>query len=178
MTAILTDNLAVTLAILILVSRLGDILSTYLVTPSLKLEANLLVRKLGWRFAAATTVIALVPFYNTGLGVMVLVPSLLVSAANFQRVWAARALGEQAYADWVRSLARKSKLSAALKGVAASVFFTALAGSTLLLLSPNSDEWGFWFALGILVYAFAVAFHSSLYFWRLFKKVREEPPIP
>ncbi len=93
MRTLLTENFTVVLAALILVSRLGDILSTYLVTPSLKLEANLLLRKLGWRFAVATTLIALVPFYNTALGVMVLVPSLLVSASNLQKVWAGESHG-------------------------------------------------------------------------------------
>jgi hypothetical protein len=42
------------LCALILVARLGDIGSTYLVTPNLLLEANPVVRKLRWPFALAT----------------------------------------------------------------------------------------------------------------------------
>ncbi len=86
-------------------------------------------------------------------------------------------MGEQAYAEWVEALARKSKLSTALKGVAGSAFFIFLAGGTLLFLTPTSDQWGFWFSLGILTYGFAIAVHHTLYFWRLFKKANQSPTI-
>ena len=36
---------------LILLSRLADIGTTSLITPQLKLEANPIMRRLGWRFA-------------------------------------------------------------------------------------------------------------------------------
>jgi len=70
------------LCALILLSRLGDIGSTYLVTPKLRLEANPIVRKLGWWFAVATLLLCLVPYYWTPAGIIILIPSLMVSAAN------------------------------------------------------------------------------------------------
>src|SRR5271154_5888940 len=72
---------------LILISRIGDIGSTYLVTPNLKLEANPIVRKLGWKFAFLTLFVCLVPYYSTAMGVVVLVVSLLVSAQNTSKIW-------------------------------------------------------------------------------------------
>jgi hypothetical protein len=39
-------------AVLVLLSRLGDIVSTRLVTPTLQLEANSIARHLGWRYAS------------------------------------------------------------------------------------------------------------------------------
>lgn len=45
------------LCALILISRLGDIGSTYLITPKLKLEANPILRKLGWWFAIASVLV-------------------------------------------------------------------------------------------------------------------------
>src|SRR5208337_445540 len=93
------------LCALILVSRLGDIGSTYLITPKLKLEANLVAGKLGWWFAAATLLVCLVPYYSAPLGVVVLVPSLLVSASNTSKIWFVRAYGESEYHDLLCRLA-------------------------------------------------------------------------
>src|SRR5437773_11506825 len=85
------------LCALIFISRLGDIGSTYLITPKLKLETNPIVRKLGWWFAIATLAVCLVPYYSTAMAIIVLVPSLMVSAANAGKIWVARAFGEGAY---------------------------------------------------------------------------------
>jgi hypothetical protein len=49
------------ISFLLLLSRLGDIGSTYLITPTLKLEANPIVRRLKWRFAAVTILAAAIP---------------------------------------------------------------------------------------------------------------------
>ena len=102
------------LCILILVSRLGDIGSTYLVTPKLKLEANPIVRKFGWWFAIATMLLCLIPYYSTGMGIIVLIPSLMVSASNTAKIWFARAYGESEYQELLLRLARKTRLSSAL----------------------------------------------------------------
>src|ERR1051326_7172442 len=75
------------LCTLIFVARVGDIGSTYLVTPKLRLEANPIIRKLGWWFAIATVALCLIPYYSTAMAVIVLVPSLLVSAANTGKIW-------------------------------------------------------------------------------------------
>ena len=56
------DSLAHVLCGLILLGRLGDIISTWLITPKLDLEANPIVRRLGWRFAVLTVLICLVPY--------------------------------------------------------------------------------------------------------------------
>src|SRR5437867_966894 len=87
------------LCVVILLSRLGDIGSTYLITPKLKLEANPIARKLGWGFAVATLLLCFVPYYSTALGIIVLIPSLMVSAANASKIWFVRAYGESEYHD-------------------------------------------------------------------------------
>jgi hypothetical protein len=156
---------------LILLSRLGDIGSTYLVTPKLLLEANPIMRKLGWRFAVLTIFLCFIPYVSTSLGVMVLVPFLFVSASNVGKIWVVRTCGEAEYLEFLHGLARKSKLLHALLTVWISAGFIALAGFVLLFLSPDfSKDWSFWFALGILEYAFIIALYGSLYFCRLFKR--------
>src|SRR5262245_3772249 len=105
-----SSYLAHVLSVLILVGRIGDILSTRLATPRLKLEANPIVRKLGWRYAALTLLFCLVPYYNTALGVMLLVFNFVVCFSNFGKVWLPRTMGEDAYDDLLCDLARKSTL--------------------------------------------------------------------
>lgn len=92
MRQLIVANFEHTLCILILIGRLGDIISTRLVTPKLELEANPIVRKLGWPFAFATVLICLIPYWSTAAGVVVLIPSLFVSATNTSKIWFARAL--------------------------------------------------------------------------------------
>jgi hypothetical protein len=161
------------LCILILASRLGDIVSTYLITPKLKLEANPIARKLGWWFAITTLAACLVPYYSTGLAIIVLVPSLMVSAANAAKIWFARAYGESAFHELLLHVARKSCLSHALVPTIVAAFFTALVGLVLLLLSPDpTRDWGYWFGMGFLAYAFVIGLYGSLFFVRLFRKAK------
>ena len=164
---------------MILISRLGDIGSTYLVTPTLRLEANPILRRLGWRFALLTLLVCFIPYYSTAMGVIILVPSLLVTASNVSVIWLVRAVGETEYLEFVQRAVRRTTLGRALAGVLASSVFIALAGATLLYLAPDPQrDWGFWFACGIFAYALALVLHRSLYFIRLFRRVHSEgcPP--
>lgn len=168
---------------LILLGRLGDIISTYLVSPKLQLEANPLVRKLGWRFASATVLLCLIPYWSTAGGVVVLIPSLMVSAANISKIWFARAYGESEYYELLLRLARESRLASALVPILVAASFIAVIGLVLLLLSPDpSRNWGYWFALGFLAYALAIGFHGSMFAIRLFRKAQRmdeaETPRP
>ena len=157
----------------VFISRLGDIGTTYIATPKLELEANPIIRKLGWPFAVATLFLCLIPYYSPALAIVILVPSLMVSAANAGKIWFARACGERAYHELLMRVARGSRLSHALAPTIAAALFIALIGLVLLLLSPNpAKDWGFWFALGFLACAFAVGFHGSLFFVRLFRKAK------
>lgn len=105
------NNIEHILCFLILVSRLGDIISTYLVTPTLKLEANPIVKKLGWRFAYLTVLICIVPYFHTGAAVMVLVPSLLITSSNISKYWVVKTIGEEEYLKRQLALVSKSKPS-------------------------------------------------------------------
>ena len=170
MLAILYENLRPVLCGLLLLSRIGDIGTTYLITPNLILEANPIVRKLGWPFAFLTLGACLLPYVHVPTAVAALMTFLLVSASNAGKIWIVRTVGERAYAALVLDLARRSRLSHALLGIAASAFFVALAGATILLFYPSADDWGFWLGLGVLVYASAVWFYGSLATIRLFRR--------
>src|SRR5512132_741690 len=154
---------------LLLVSRLGDVISTRLATPTLALEANPLVRRLGWRFALATLLLPLVAYFDTSLAMMVLVPSLLVTASNLSKGWGMRTMGENAYLELVQGLARRSRVWEPLSFLAGAC--VAVAGATLCTLEGPS-HWGYWFGLGVIVYGAAMAVHGTAFILRLFKSAK------
>jgi hypothetical protein len=161
------------LCALILVSRIGDIGTTYLATPTLALEANPIVRKLGWPFALVTLAICLVPYVSLSVGVMVLVPSLMVSASNAGKIWMARTLGEQQFQALLLRLAMASRLRFALACQLASSFFIVLLGAVIVLLYPDgAEDYGYWVGAGVIAYGLVLALHGSTGLVRLFKKAR------
>jgi hypothetical protein len=165
-------NLEHVLAALILLSRAGDVGSTLLVSPTLRLETNPLARRFFKVVALLSFGFVLVPYYSTALAVMVLVPSLLVSASNLGRGWVARALGETEFMLMLERAAARSSRRVALMFSIASGMFIILAGLVLLVLSGGETSWGYWFAIGMMLYGFAMAFYGSLFAARLFRRVR------
>lgn len=164
------ENLPHVLCALLLLARIGDVGTTYLVTPNLTLEANPIARKLGWPFALVTLAACLLPYVHMPLAVSALVAFLFVSASNAGKIWIVRTVGEEAYLGFLLDLARKSKLSHALLAIAASKFFAALAGGTILLFYPRESDWGLWLGLGVLLYAAATWFYGTLAMIRIFRR--------
>ena len=150
------DNIKHVLCVLILGARLADIISTYLTTPSLRLEANPLVKRLGWSLPLASVVACVLPYLTVGGGMVVLVVSLWVSADNIARLWFIHALGESAYHDMVqRALDRGSPTELFLTMYAKTICIMVM-GSILCVLAYASPEppLSFWFGVGILSYGF------------------------
>ena len=169
------DNIEHVLCALLLFARLGDIVTTYLVTPRLVLEANPIVRRLGWPFAIATLGVCVVPYVSTNIAVGLLMGSLLVSAGNAGRIWFARAMGEQAQMDLMLTAARRSSLSHALASVWASALFLGVAGGVVALFYPTPRAWGFWLAAGVAAYGVVIAVHGTLFMVRLFRTAASRP---
>jgi hypothetical protein len=139
------------LFLLLLISRIGDLGTTYLVTPTMALEANPIARKLGW--------------------------FMLVSASNAAKIWVARAMGEEAYLRMHLDLARKSKQSHALLGVAVSCAFIILAGVAILAFYPGpATGSAFWIGFGVVVYGAAMWMYGSLWFRRLYRMAATAEP--
>jgi len=161
------------LCILILVSRIGDIGTTFLVTPTLALEANPVMRRLGWRFALLTLALGAAPYLSVNVAVMILVPSLMVSAANAGKIWVARTMGERQFSAMMLGLAARSRLRYALAPVFLSAFSIFLFGAFVVLLYPDpAGGLAFWVGAGVITYGLALALHGSLAFIRLFKAAR------
>ena len=114
------NNFTHFLCLMVLISRLADILSTYLITPTLKLESNPIVKKLGWKFLLLSLVLCVVPYYYTPSAVIIIIPSLLVAASNIGKFWVVKGMGETEYLKLNLMIASKSRLSYALFSVMTS----------------------------------------------------------
>lgn len=179
MTNILADADAFThlLAVLLLFSRVGDVVSTRLATPTLRLEANPIVRRLGWRFAVVTLLAALLPYYSASMAVALLAASLLVTASNLSRGWLARLLGEAEYEELLLRVARRGRLRVVLGFVLGAAAHFTLAGLVLMWLSGLARTWSYWFGFGIVVYGLVFAVYGCLFMMRLFRRGAVPPAV-
>ena len=164
---------------LILLGRLGDIASTRLITPNLVLEANPIMRRLGWRFAALTVLVCLVPYYSWQLGVMLVPPFFLISANNISRIWVVRAMGERQALQTSIDLARRSSFARAAACTIAASSFLLLTGVTLAVLARMEPAiLGYperhgsfiaeYFGYGIATYGLAILLHGLIHHRRIF----------
>lgn len=158
---------------LVFVGRAGDVGSTYLVTPTLKLEANPLVRKLRWPLAVVSLLFCLVPYVDLGAGVAVAVMSLAVTGSNLRLLWVARALGEEGLLEFYVGAAKRSSLRSMLLAHSASCCFDASVGLVLFFFEHDPRRWAFWVAAGIVIFAFARLVHGASFLRRLHRIARE-----
>jgi hypothetical protein len=160
------------LCALILIARVGDVVSTWLITPTMRLEANPVMKKLGWRFAIVSLLACLLPYYSTSLAVMALVMFCLVCFWNFSQVWVRATAGEVESEARLLALARKSTLSKALIPLYVAQGFLALVGLLLVWLGEGFDHWAPWIGLGVLVQAGGFAIFGTTFLARLFRQAR------
>jgi hypothetical protein len=165
-----------TIAALLLLGRLGDVLSTRLISPTLRLETNVVARRLGWRFAWLSLLLALVPYYSLAIGIAALAVSLLVTAANLSRGWMFSALGELDADRLLLSIAAKTRLRTALGFVLSGALFMVTAGLVLVWLSGSAELPSYWFGVGIVVYGVAIAIHGGGFVVRLFRRAHSGAP--
>lgn len=174
MHAFLVQHLVHVVAIATLVSRLGDIGTTFLVSPTLKLEANPIARRLGWKYTYGTLALALVPYYSIHGGVIVLTASLLAAASNASEALLARYLGEESYAALNRDAIQKMPILSGLSLLCLPAFFFGIMGFVMFVLSPEpASGWGYDIAMGTTVFAAALLI---LYPIRFISERRARPP--
>ena len=161
------EGLKFTLAILILISRLADIGSTYLASPNLELESNSVIRRFRWPFAILTILVFIIPYWDIGSGIVIMVASLLVATSNSSKIWLIRAMGEtEYYALMVRMAARAKPLPSLIYSLLPALFMTILGASVIYLYPNENTDLGYQVGLGILGYALVVAFYGPMTFLR------------
>jgi hypothetical protein len=154
-------------------SRLADVLTTYLVTPNLKLEANSIARRLGWWYAWLTVPVGLVAYASPALGVVILTMSFMVAAANASKILTARALGEEEMAALSRRVIGATPPWPGLLFMLMPGIFVAILGGTLIYFYPLANQWGHYFGLGLLVYALAIFVWYPLNYLRMRKHMKQ-----
>lgn len=137
-------------------SRAADVWTTYLVTPTLKLEANVIARRFGWRFAFLTILAGLVPYAWPPLGIVILTASFMVAASNASRIVMSRALGEAELSNLTRRVFLNTPPWPGLFFLVLPALFIAALGGSMLFFYPRESEWGYYFGMGMLVYALAI----------------------
>jgi len=161
------ESVKITLAVLILLSRLGDIGSTWLASPNLELESNTVIRHLRWPFAVLTTLVFIIPWWDIGSGIVIMVASLLVAASNSSKLWLIRAMGESEYrALLVRMAARARPIHSVLYSLMPALFMGILGGAVMFLYPSETSDPGYHVGLGIAGYALVVAIYGPLTFLR------------
>ena len=151
---------------LLILARGMDLLSTWLATPALALEANPLARRLGWKWGLPANGVICVVFAAWPLpAVIISTASLLVAARNFQGVWLMRTLGEESYRRWM--IARVSETSPVLYlgCLFAQVAIFLAVGAALMVFGRDWVPYGI--GVGIIAYASAVLIFTLLSLWRL-----------
>jgi hypothetical protein len=159
-----------------LLSRVCDLLSTWLVTPKLKLEANPIVRRFRWPFGFLT--LAFVAYWQPEIAVMIATSSFLVAASNSTRIAASRLLGEDKLYEMALTQAGMGRFWPGLLWRLASLpCYLALAG-LIFFLCPSPQEWGNYIGIGIVIYVFVYALHGSIAYKRLRKIAHAQGGAP
>ncbi len=149
-----------------LISRLGDIGTTDLVSPTPRVEANPIARRLGWKFIFATSIIALIPYRSIHGGVLVLTASFLIAASNASEAVLARFMGEENYAALNRDVIQKMPFLLGLSLLCLPAIFLMMLGLMMLLLfSESSNRWGFDMAEGTMAAAAAILIFYPIRFF-------------
>jgi len=162
----LMRNLVHVVAFATLISRLGDIGTTYLVSPTLRVEANPIARRFGWKYIFATALIALIPYRSIHGGVLVLTASFLIAASNASEAMLARFMGEHNYAALNREAIQKMPVPLGLLLICSPAIFLMMLGLMMLLLLPeSSNRWGFDTAEGTVTAAAAILIFYPIRFF-------------
>lgn len=166
MTAFLQNNIQHILCALLLLSRITDIASTWLVSPQLKMEANPIAAKLGWPFALLTTLVCVLPYFAPEIAAGLIPAFFLVSAGNLSKVWVSKTMGEDAYFEQSQSLVIAAEWKYLIISIWGGCLLLLLTGLTLflLLMAQVPTEWLLYFSFGIILYGLVAAFYSTLFF--------------
>jgi hypothetical protein len=163
------------IALLGVLSRAADILSTKLVSPTLALEANPLMRRLGWAGAYPSILLGLVAYWHVEFGIMVIVASFLVAGSNLYRGWFSRFIGEKEVERLMILAARRGRLRTAIAFTCSGGLCVIAAGALTMWLS-GPGQWGYWAGSGVAVYGLAIAGHGSAAVVRWFRKAATSQP--
>jgi hypothetical protein len=153
-----------------------DFLSTYIATPDLRLEANPIAKKLGWRWMIPLNIILCLLVAETLAGsLIILVASLMVSGSNFSRAIGARGLGADRSSLISGEALRNLRPGWALALNSASAAMFILVGLIFFVLpDPELIQYG---SLGIIAFGAALLIYGNLQIYRRIKSISKTNAI-
>ncbi len=93
--------------------RALDLISTYYITPNLKLETNKIVGRFGWKGAILIQIPVIIfgTFFRP-IAIFFLVWSIIIAASNISGAWFIRHFpgGDVKYSEFLKNAAKKAKL--------------------------------------------------------------------
>lgn len=147
---------------LLLFARGMDFLSTWVATPNLRLEANPIARRLGWRWGIPVNIVFSAVFALWPLtAVIIVTTSFLVAARNFQSAWFMRSAGERGYQLWMSERLEETPRSLFLFCLVAQASLIAAVGVALVLYG-GSMLIVTGIGMGIIAYAAAILIFTLL----------------
>lgn len=151
---------------LMLVTRGSDLLSTWIATPNLRLEANPIARHLGWRWGIPLNLGLCVAFALWPLpAIIIATTSVLVAARNFQSAWIIRSLGEHHYRHWLAERVQTTPSALYVFCLGAQALLLGSVGWALVTYARTLVP--FAIGVGIITYALAVVIFTLLSLWHL-----------
>jgi len=167
MAVLFRDNFQHFLAIIILLSRIGDIISTKLVTPTLKLESNSAVKEAGWKLTYFSLIMCIFPYFTIKGSLVILIPSLLVCVSNFSKVALINFVGEDKFHKIAFGFANGSNPK---KVIFLSIFaplFLSLIGVTIYVSDLSYNEYTSSIASGFFLTSIFHFYFTLDYYFRL-----------
>jgi hypothetical protein len=153
---------------LLLFARTGDVLTTWWATPKMRLEANPVVKKLGWLYAIATIFTCFLAYYRLSLAFVLLGASLCVCASNASKIWMARTMGEDAFHKHSVELIKRSGLASAIFFNCLPALFYIVLGLTFRFLDSEPYTWGYHLGTGIFAFGIAILVFFPRKIYRLY----------
>lgn len=162
--------------VVVLFGRYMDLLSTWVATPTLELEANPLARWLGWRGGIVVNTLIAFPIALLPVAaISVATTSVLVAARNLQSAWLTRALGEHEYRLWLGARFRETRRGVFVICLVLHAGLIGLVGGGLMVYSGNRLI-PFAVGVGIVTYAVAVALFTGLAIRRAARNAQQTLP--
>lgn len=158
--------------LLIGISRGLDLLSTWLITPTLSLEANPIMKKLRWRTIVLVNLpLLILPYIHLGLSLTMIILSFLVAGNTLSNAALSRGLGENHHLRSIKKAIKGNSLAKSLILNSLGAFSIIGAGSLLMAITDNpwkDLEW--WGALGIVSYGLTGLIQVNFSMIKLFQK--------
>ena len=172
MRSFINEHFAHFLCGMIFLARCGDVLTTWLATPTLRNEANPIAKKLGWLYAVATIFTCFFAYYDMALGFTVLGASLCVCASNASKIWMMRTMGEEAFRQHAIALIKKSGLASALFFSCLPALFYFSLGFIIMFVDRSPPTWGYHLGMGIICFGFVIIVYMPLQIRKLYYQGR------